>query len=147
LGETNRSAYSTTNQQYNHGDKILSSPAPHPDGPRPVRCGSRILEAISRPTIGHLDPVFVAMMDEMKALLQYAFQTKNPLTLPVSAPGSAGMEMCFVDLVESGDKVIVCPNGVFGGRMKKTWSAAARRPSWWKIPGARRWTLANWKMR
>jgi len=59
------------------------------------------------------------MMDEMKALLQYAFQTKNPLTLPVSAPGSAGMEMCFVNLVEPGDKVIVCQNGVFGGRMKE----------------------------
>jgi alanine-glyoxylate transaminase/serine-glyoxylate transaminase/serine-pyruvate transaminase len=74
---------------------------------------------MSRPTIGHLDPVFVSMMDEMKALLQYAFQTKNPLTLPVSAPGSAGMEMCFVNLVEPGDKVIVCQNGVFGGRMKE----------------------------
>lgn len=88
-------------------------------GPGPSDVNPRILEAMSRPTIGHLDPVFVSMMDEMKALLQYAFQTKNPLTLPVSAPGSAGMEMCFVNLVESGDKVIVCQNGVFGGRMKE----------------------------
>jgi len=58
-------------------------------------------------------------MDEMKLLLQYAFQTKNALTIPVSAPGSAGMETCFVNLVEPGDKVIVCQNGVFGGRMKE----------------------------
>ena len=88
-------------------------------GPGPSDVNPRILEAMSRPTIGHLDPVFVSMMDEMKALLQYAFQTKNPLTLPVSAPGSAGMEMCFVNLVEPGDKVIICQNGVFGGRMKE----------------------------
>jgi alanine-glyoxylate transaminase/serine-glyoxylate transaminase/serine-pyruvate transaminase len=79
----------------------------------------RILEAMSRPTIGHLDPQFVTMMDEMKALIQYAFQTKNALTLPVSAPGSAGMETCFVNLIEAGDTVIVCQNGVFGGRMKE----------------------------
>jgi len=74
---------------------------------------------MARPTIGHLDPVFVAMMDDMKELLQYAFRTKNQLTIPVSAPGSAGMETCFVNLVEPGDKVVVCQNGVFGGRMKE----------------------------
>jgi alanine-glyoxylate transaminase/serine-glyoxylate transaminase/serine-pyruvate transaminase len=74
---------------------------------------------MARPTLGHLDPVFVGMMDEVKAMLQYAFQTKNELTMAVSAPGSAGMETCFVNLVEPGDKVIVCQNGVFGGRMKE----------------------------
>jgi alanine-glyoxylate transaminase/serine-glyoxylate transaminase/serine-pyruvate transaminase len=88
-------------------------------GPGPSDVNPRILEAMGRPTIGHLDPVFVAMMDEMKELLRYAFQTDNALTMPVSAPGSAGMEMCFVNLVEPGDKVIVCQNGVFGGRMKE----------------------------
>jgi len=88
-------------------------------GPGPSDVHPRILQAMARPTIGHLDPLFVGMMDEMKALLQYAFQTKNQLTLPVSAPGSAGMETCFVNLVEPGDKVIVCQNGVFGGRMKE----------------------------
>jgi len=88
-------------------------------GPGPSDVHPRILEAMSRPTLGHLDPVFVSMMDEMKSLLQYAFQTKNELTIPVSAPGSAGMETCFVNLVEAGDKVIVCQNGVFGGRMKE----------------------------
>lgn len=88
-------------------------------GPGPSDVHPRILEAMSRPTIGHLDPAFVAMMDEMKGLLQYAFQTRNELTFPVSAPGSAGMETAFVNLVEPGDKVIVCQNGVFGGRMKE----------------------------
>ncbi len=88
-------------------------------GPGPSDVHPRILEALSRPTIGHLDPVFVGMMDEIKALLQYAFKTENALTMPVSAPGSAGMETCFANLVEPGDKVIVCQNGVFGGRMKE----------------------------
>ncbi len=88
-------------------------------GPGPSDVHPRILEALSRPTIGHLDPVFVGMMEEIKALLQYAFQTENPLTMPVSAPGSAGMETCFANLVEPGDKVVVCRNGVFGGRMKE----------------------------
>jgi alanine-glyoxylate transaminase/serine-glyoxylate transaminase/serine-pyruvate transaminase len=88
-------------------------------GPGPSDVNPRILQAMARPTIGHLDPVFVTMMEEMKDLLRYAFQTGNTLTMPVSAPGSAGMEMCFVNLLEPGDKAIVCQNGVFGGRMKE----------------------------
>lgn len=88
-------------------------------GPGPSDVSPRVLEAMSRPTIGHLDPAFITMMEEVKALLQYAFQTGNGLTFPVSAPGSAGMETCFVNLVEPGTKVIVCQNGVFGGRMKE----------------------------
>ncbi|MCB1877706.1 MAG: alanine--glyoxylate aminotransferase family protein [Chromatiales bacterium] len=102
----------------------MSVPAFHPPvrtlmGPGPSDVNPRILEAMSRPTIGHLDPLFVHMMDEVKGLLKYAFQTENAMTMPVSAPGSAGMECCFVNLVEPGDKVIVCQNGVFGGRMKE----------------------------
>ena len=88
-------------------------------GPGPSDVSARVLGALSRPTIGHLDPLFVQLMDEIKVLLQYAFQTTNELTLPVSAPGSAGMEACFVNLLSPGDKVIVCQNGVFGGRMKE----------------------------
>jgi len=88
-------------------------------GPGPSDVPPRILQAMARPTIGHLDPLFVGMMDEMKTLLQYAFKTKNELTLSVSAPGSAGMETAFVNLVEPGDTVVVCQNGVFGGRMKE----------------------------
>ncbi|NNM80558.1 MAG: alanine--glyoxylate aminotransferase family protein [Gallionella sp.] len=88
-------------------------------GPGPSDVSPRVLKALSRPTLGHLDPLFVSLMDEMKVLLKFAFQTDNELTMPVSAPGSAGMETCFVNLVEPGDKVIVCQNGVFGGRMKE----------------------------
>ncbi len=88
-------------------------------GPGPSDVHPRVSLAMSRPTIGHLDPKFVGMMDEAKTMLQKLFQTDNKLTIAVSAPGSAGMEMCFVNLIEPGDKVIVCQNGVFGGRMKE----------------------------
>ncbi len=88
-------------------------------GPGPSDVHPRVLAAMAQPTIGHLDPAFVGMMDEMKELLRYVMQTNNTLTMPVSAPGSAGMETCFVNLVEPGDTVIVCRNGVFGGRMKE----------------------------
>ncbi len=88
-------------------------------GPGPSDVSERVLQAMARPTVGHLDPRFITMMDEIKQLLQYVFQTSNELTFAVSAPGSAGMECCFANLVEPGDKVIVCQNGVFGGRMKE----------------------------
>ncbi|MEN8131995.1 MAG: alanine--glyoxylate aminotransferase family protein [Pseudomonadota bacterium] len=88
-------------------------------GPGPSNVHPRVLEAMSRPTIGHLDPLFITLMDEIKTLLKYALQTQNELTLPISGPGSVGMETCFVNLVEPGDKVIVCQNGVFGGRMRE----------------------------
>lgn len=88
-------------------------------GPGPSDVSDRVLAAMARPTVGHLDPTFIEMMDQTKQLLQYVFQTKNELTFAVSAPGSAGMECCFANLVEPGDKVIVCQNGVFGGRMKE----------------------------
>lgn len=88
-------------------------------GPGPSDVSPRVTAAMGAPTIGHLDPEFVRLMDEIKGLLQYAFKTQNRLTIPVSAPGSAGMETCFVNLLEPGDKAIVCQNGVFGGRMKE----------------------------
>jgi alanine-glyoxylate transaminase/serine-glyoxylate transaminase/serine-pyruvate transaminase len=86
-------------------------------GPGPSEINPRVMAAMSLPAIGYLDPVFVEMMEELKGLLRYTFQTKNALTFPVSGPGSVGMEYCFVNLVAPGDKVIVCRNGVFGGRM------------------------------
>lgn len=96
-------------------------------GPGPSDVNPRVLAALARPTIGHLDPEFIRMMDQVKGLLQYAFQTKNEMTLPVSAPGSAGMECCFVNLVEPGDQVVVAQNGVFGGRMKENVERAGGR--------------------
>jgi alanine-glyoxylate transaminase / serine-glyoxylate transaminase / serine-pyruvate transaminase len=86
-------------------------------GPGPSDVPQRVLQAMARPTIGHLDPAFLDLMDSIKALLRYAFDTGNELTMPVSGPGTAGMETCVVNLVEPGDKVIVCRNGVFGGRL------------------------------
>jgi alanine-glyoxylate transaminase / serine-glyoxylate transaminase / serine-pyruvate transaminase len=88
-------------------------------GPGPSDVNPRVTAAMGAPTIGHLDPAFVGLMDEIKEMLQYAFQTQNKLTIPVSAPGSAGMEAAFYNLLEPGDKAIVCQNGVFAGRMKE----------------------------
>ena len=86
-------------------------------GPGPTEIHPRVLTTMSQPAIGYLDPIFVEMMEELKSLLRYAYQTRNPLTFPISGPGSVGMEYCFVNLVSPGDKIIVCRNGVFGGRM------------------------------
>jgi alanine-glyoxylate transaminase/serine-glyoxylate transaminase/serine-pyruvate transaminase len=86
-------------------------------GPGPSDVPARVLQAMSAPCIGHLDPYFLAVMDETQRLLRSLFQTKNALTIPVSGTGSAGMETCFVNLVEPGDEVVVCVNGVFGTRM------------------------------
>jgi alanine-glyoxylate transaminase / serine-glyoxylate transaminase / serine-pyruvate transaminase len=88
-------------------------------GPGPSDISPRVTAALARDTLGHLDPEFIALMDEVKQLLQYAFQTKNAMTFPVSAPGSAGMECTFVNLLERGDTAIVAQNGVFGGRMQE----------------------------
>ncbi len=86
-------------------------------GPGPSEINPRVLAQMSLPAIGYLDPIFVEMMEELKTLLRYAYQTDNALTFPVSGPGSVGMETCFVNAVSPGDKVIVGRNGVFGGRM------------------------------
>ncbi|WP_417851392.1 pyridoxal-phosphate-dependent aminotransferase family protein [Thalassoglobus sp.] len=86
-------------------------------GPGPSDVAPQVLAALAAPTVGHLDPYFLNLMDEVQQMLRTAFQTKNKLTLAVSGTGSAGMEACVVNLVEPGDKVLVCVNGVFGGRM------------------------------
>ena len=97
-------------------------------GPGPSDVDPRVLEAMGRPTIGHLDPAFVSMMEELKLLLRRAFRTENHVTLPISAPGSAGMEACFVNLVEPGDEVVVCRNGVFGDRMRENLERVGATP-------------------
>lgn len=86
-------------------------------GPGPSDVDPRVLEALSRPTIGHLDPAFLEVLNEVRELLQYIFQTGNEMTFAVSGTGSAGMETCVVNLIEPGDSMLVCINGVFGKRM------------------------------
>lgn len=87
-------------------------------GPGPSPVPSRVLRALGAPTLGHLDPQYVAIMDEVCEMLRQVFRTKNSLTFPVSGTGMAGMECIATNLIEPGDEVIVCVNGVFGGRMK-----------------------------
>ena len=87
-------------------------------GPGPSDVHPRVLAAMAQHTIGHLDPAFIGLMDDIKRLLQETFRTRNDLTMPVSGPGSAGMEACFANLLEPDDTIIVCENGVFGGRMR-----------------------------
>ena len=87
-------------------------------GPGPSCVPDAVYAALAKPTIGHLDPSFVTIMDAIKEQLREVFHTKNTLTMPMSGTGSAGMETCFVNLVEHGDKVLVLTNGVFGKRMQ-----------------------------
>lgn len=87
-------------------------------GPGPSTVPARILQAISAPTLGHLDPQYIGYMDETCQLMRQVYQTENLLTFPVSGTGMAGMETILVNLIEPGDEAIVCINGVFGGRMK-----------------------------
>lgn len=86
-------------------------------GPGPSDAHPRVLRAMSTPLIGHLDPEFLVVMDDIKAMVQETLQTKNPLTFVVSAPGSAGMETCLVNLLEPGDEAVICIHGVFGNRL------------------------------
>ena len=86
-------------------------------GPGPSDVPARVLQAMAAPCIGHLDPYFIKIMDETQRLLRNLFQTDYEFTIPVSGTGSAGMETCFVNLIEPGDRVLVCVNGVFGMRM------------------------------
>ncbi|MHC4506141.1 MAG: pyridoxal-phosphate-dependent aminotransferase family protein, partial [Planctomycetota bacterium] len=86
-------------------------------GPGPSDVHPRVLEALARPTVGHLDGQFLGILNDIRDMLREVFRTKNELTLAVSGTGSAGMETCFVNLLEPGDRVLVCVAGVFGKRM------------------------------
>jgi alanine-glyoxylate transaminase/serine-glyoxylate transaminase/serine-pyruvate transaminase len=86
-------------------------------GPGPSDVPPRVLNAMAMPLLGHLDPEFLALMNETQELLRWVFRTGNALTFPVSGTGSAGMETCVVNLIEPGDRMVVCVNGVFGQRM------------------------------
>jgi len=86
-------------------------------GPGPSDVHPRVLRALSAPTLGHMDPAFLSLMDDIKDLLRRLFQTNNALTFAVSGTGSAGMECCMVNVIEAGDRIVIAQNGVFGGRM------------------------------
>ena len=86
-------------------------------GPGPSDCAPSVLQAMNQPLLGHLDPVFITMMEEIKAMLRQVYLTDNEMTFPISGTGSAGMEFCFVNLIEPEDEVIIGINGVFGMRM------------------------------
>ncbi|MDI3534488.1 MAG: alanine-glyoxylate transaminase / serine-glyoxylate transaminase / serine-pyruvate transaminase [Thermosediminibacterales bacterium] len=86
-------------------------------GPGPSNCHPRVLKAMATPLVGHLDPDFLDVMNDVMELLREVFQTKNQLTIPMSGTGSAGMETTLVNLLEPGDKAVICINGLFGQRM------------------------------
>lgn len=86
-------------------------------GPGPSDVHPRVLEALGRPTVGHLDPYYLKIMDELQSMLREVFRTKNRMTLAISGTGSSGQEATVLNLVEPGDKVLICVNGVFGGRL------------------------------
>jgi len=97
-------------KELNTSNRILMGPGPSDVHPR-------VLKAMSTPLIGHLDPEFLEVMDDIKQMTQITLKTKNELTFVVSAPGSAGMETCLVNLLEPGDEALICIHGVFGNRM------------------------------
>lgn len=103
-------------------------------GPGPSPVPARVLAAMARPTLGHLDPAYLEIMDHISTMLRCVFRTQNRLTLAVSGTGSAGMEACVTNLVEPGDRVLVCVAGVFGGRMAEVARRAGARVEVIEVP-------------
>src|SRR5262249_37778003 len=111
ISPSSSSSFMTHHPQNFPAERILLAPGPSPVPPR-------VLRALGAPTLGHLDPQYLTILDETCDRLRQVFCTRNPLTFPVSGTGMAGMECIAVNLIEPGDEVIVCINGVFGTRMK-----------------------------
>jgi alanine-glyoxylate transaminase/serine-glyoxylate transaminase/serine-pyruvate transaminase len=103
-------------------------------GPGPSDVHPRVLAALAQPTVGHLDPQFLAILNDVRDMLRTVFQTKNPLTLAVSGTGSAGMETCVANLIEPGDAMLVCIAGVFGMRMKDVAQRAGAKVTAIEVP-------------
>src|SRR5580704_2148570 len=104
------------------GNYVASFPELQPSarvllGPGPSNVHPRVMKAMLSPVVGHLDPDFVRVMEDIKKLLRIVFQTGNEITFPVSGTGSAGMETAIANLTEEGDEVVVGVNGVFGTRI------------------------------
>jgi len=119
--QTEKSIERKTYERFNPPKRILLGP-----GPSPV--DDRVLSAMAAPLLGHLDPMFLQCMDDVQSLLRYVFETENRVTIPISATGSAGMEAALVNVIEPGDEVVVCINGVFGERMRDIIERAGARP-------------------
>ncbi len=96
---------------------VLNPPVRILMGPGPSDIHPRVLQAIGKPTVGHLDPYYLELMNQMRVMMQGVFRTKNEMTLAISGTGSAGMEAAVVNVIEPGDSMVICVNGVFGGRM------------------------------
>jgi alanine-glyoxylate transaminase/serine-glyoxylate transaminase/serine-pyruvate transaminase len=112
-------------------------------GPGPSDVHPRVLQAMAHPTIGHLDGQFLEILNDIRQMLQAVFQTRNELTLAVSGTGSAGMETCVVDLIEPGDKMLVCIAGVFGMRMKDVVERAGAQVTAIEVPWGQVFTPAQ----
>ena len=119
--QSSRAEESTIYERFQPPKRILLGP-----GPSPV--DDRVLSAMAAPVLGHLDPLFLGCMDDVQALLRYVFETENRVTIPISATGSAGMEAALVNVIEPGDEVVVCINGVFGQRMRDIIERAGGKP-------------------
>ena len=103
-------------------------------GPGPSDVNERVLHALARPTVGHLDSQFLAVMDNLCTMLRRVFQTRNETTLVISGAGMAGMETCMVNLLEPGDKILVCAGGVFGSRMTEVAQRTEAEVTTIKVP-------------
>src|SRR5437762_3423911 len=119
--QTEKSIERKTYERFHPPKRLLLGP-----GPSPV--DDRVLRAMAAPLLGHLDPLFLECMDDVQALLRYVFETENRVTVPISATGSAGMEAALVNIIEPGDEVVVCINGVFGERMRDIIERAGGTP-------------------
>src|SRR5712691_6889199 len=119
--QSSRTERRSTYERFQPPKRLLLGP-----GPSPV--DDRILAAMAAPVLGHLDPLFLRCMDDVQNLLRYVFETENRVTIPISATGSAGMEAALVNVIEPGDEVVVCINGVFGTRMRDIIERAGGTP-------------------
>src|SRR3989440_13081299 len=117
-----------TNEPMSQSYKRFDPPKRILLGPGPSPVDDRVLSAMAAPVLGHLDPLFLQCMDDVQALLRYVFETENRVTVPISATGSAGMEAALVNIIEPGDEVVVCINGVFGERMRDIIERAGGTP-------------------
>src|SRR3982751_2177569 len=114
-------------------------------GPGPSDIHPRVLAALARPTVGHLDPYYLRIMDELQLMLREVFRTKNRMTMAISGTGSAGQEATVLNLVKPGERGLVCINGVFGGRLADMAERAGGEVTKIERPWGEVFTLADVK--